>query len=227
MFGYINVNGKELSEENKNIYQSYYCGLCRNLRDFCGPKGQALLNYDMTFLVVLLTGLYEPDTKSKEFTCVLHPIKKRQARSNEIQQYAAQMNVLLAYYNLVDDWKDEKSYTKKTIASMFEKDYKRVAAQYPRQVKAVEDYIAKLSAYEESKETNIDLVAGLTGEMLGEIFAWKQDEWYDELKTLGFYLGKFIYLMDAYEDLKKDEKNDSYNPLRYLEANTPHLAAIG
>ena len=108
---------------------------------------------------------------------------------------------------------------KKTIASMFEKDYKRVAAQYPRQVKAVEDYIAKLSAYEESKETNIDLVAGLTGEMLGEIFAWKQDEWYDELKTLGFYLGKFIYLMDAYEDLKKDEKNDSYNPLRYLEIN--------
>lgn len=42
--------------------------------------------------------------------------------------------------------------------------------------------------------------------MLGEIFAWKQDEWYDELKTLGFYLGKFIYLMDAYEDRDKDEK---------------------
>ena len=207
MFGYINVNGKELSEENKNIYQSYYCGLCRNLREFCGTKGPALLNYDMTFLVVLLTGLYEPDTDEKEFTCVLHPIKKRKARSNEIEHYAAQMNVLLAYYNLVDDWKDEKSYTKKTIASMFEKDYVRVADQYPRQVKAVEDYIAKLAVYEQNKETNIDLVAGLTGEMLGEIFAWKQDEWYDELKTLGFYLGKFIYL------------KDSYNPLRYLQTD--------
>ena len=146
-------------------------------------------------------------------------MKKRLARSNEIQYYAAQMNVLLAYYNLVDDWNDEKSYTKKTIASMFEKDYERVAAQYPRQVKAVEDYIAKLSVYEQNKETNIDLVAGLTGEMLGEIFAWKQDEWYDELKTLGFYLGKFIYLMDAYEDLEKDEKKDSYNPLRYLQTD--------
>ena len=129
------------------------------------------------------------------------------------------MNVLLAYYNLVDDWNDEKSYTKKTIASMFKKDYERVAARYPRQVKAVEDYIAKLSVYEQNKETNIDLVAGLTGEMLGEIFAWKQDEWYDELKTLGFYLGKFIYLMDAYEDLEKDEKKDSYNPLRYLQTD--------
>mgnify|MGYP007023315250 CR=1 FL=1 len=57
MFGYINVNGAQLSEENKKIYQSYYCGLCRKLKEFCGKKGQALLNYDMTFLVVLLTGL--------------------------------------------------------------------------------------------------------------------------------------------------------------------------
>lgn len=217
MFGYINVNGKELSEENKSCYQSYYCGLCRSLKEFCGSKGQALLNYDMTFLVVLLTGLYEPQTEKKDFTCVIHPMKKRRASYNEIQQYAAQMNVMLAYYNLVDDWKDDKKYTKKSIAAMFEKDFRRVKENYPRQANAVETYIEKLSEYEKNRETNIDLVAGLTGEMLGEIFAWRQDEWYDELKTLGFYLGKFIYLMDAYEDLEKDEKKDSYNPLRYLK----------
>ena len=96
MFGYINVNGKELSEENKQIYQSYYCGLCRKLREFCGAKGQVLLNYEMTFLVVLLTGLYEPQTESTSFTCLIHPMKKRLERSNEIQYYAAKMNVLLA-----------------------------------------------------------------------------------------------------------------------------------
>ena len=71
------------------------------------------------------------------------------------------------------------------------------------------------SEYEKAGEQNIDVVAGITGEMLGEIFAWKQDEWYDELKTLGFYMGKFIYLMDAYEDRQKDDKKDAYNPLRY------------
>ena len=85
MFGYINVNGAQLSEENKKIYQSYYCGLCRKLKEFCGKKGQALLNYDMTFLVVLLTGLYEPDTQTGEFTCMIHPMKKRQLRENDIQ----------------------------------------------------------------------------------------------------------------------------------------------
>ena len=210
MFGYINVNGAQLSEENKKIYQSYYCGLCRKLKEFCGKKGQALLNYDMTFLVVLLTGLYEPDTQTGEFTCMMHPMKKRQLRENDIQSYAAQMNVLLAYYNLVDDWKDDHNYTKKTIASMFEKDYQRIKINYPRQTNAIEQYMEKLATYEAEKQTNIDLVAGLTGEMLGEIFAWKQDEWYDELKTLGFYLGKFIYLMDAYEDRDKNKKKDSF-----------------
>ena len=168
MFGYINVNGAQLSEENKKIYQSYYCGLCRKLKEFCGKKGQALLNYDMTFLVVLLTGLYEPDTQTGEFTCMMHPMKKRQLRENDIQSYAAQMNVLLAYYNLVDDWKDDHNYTKKTIASMFEKDYQRIKINYPRQTNAIEQYMEKLAAYEAEKQTNIDLVAGLTGEMLNQ-----------------------------------------------------------
>lgn len=86
MFGYINVNGAQLSEENKKIYQSYYCGLCRKLKEFCGKKGQALLNYDMTFLVVLLTGLYEPDTQTDEFTCMMHPMKKRQLRGKRYSE---------------------------------------------------------------------------------------------------------------------------------------------
>lgn len=217
MFGYINVNSQELSEENRRIYESCYCGLCRSLRQFCGKKGQALLNYDMTFLVVLLTGLYEPKTVQADFTCAVHPMKKRSYRANAVQGYAAQMNVLLAYYNLVDDWKDKKSYTKRAFASMLKKDYERIEEAWPRQTEAVESYIAKLAEYEESREENIDLVAGLTGEMLGEIFAWKEDEWYDELKTLGFYMGKFIYLMDAYEDLEEDVKRDAYNPLRFLK----------
>lgn len=216
MFGYINVNSQELSEENKEIYQSFYCGLCRRLRHYFGAKGQLLLNYDMTFLVVLLTGLYEPQCETAPFTCAMHPTKKRNYCINETTDYAAKMNLLLAYYNLVDDWKDDKNYTKKTISGLIYKDFLQVEQEYPRQAKAISGYIEKLSELEQKKERNIDVVAGLTGEMLGEIFAWKQDEWYDELKTLGFYMGKFIYLMDAYEDLDSDEKHNSYNPLLLL-----------
>lgn len=217
MFGYININQKDLSEESKKIYQAYYCGLCQKLKTNCGTKGQMLLSYDLTFLIVLLTGLYELENTETEFTCPLHPTKKRNAYINEATEYAADMNLILAYQNLLDDWKDEKSYTKKAFVKILDKDYTRIVSKYPRQVKALEEFMQKTAEAEKNKETNLDLVAGLTGEMLGEIMCWREDEWQEEMRTLGFYMGKFIYLMDAYEDYDADQKKNCYNPLVYME----------
>lgn len=220
MFGYININRQDLSKENLNIYQSYYCGLCHALKQDSGIKGQMFLNYDMTFLILLLTGLYELEDEQREFVCPLHPGKKKTERINGATRYAAEMNVLLAYHNLEDDWRDDRAYVKHTLSHMIRKDYRRISAKYPRQAAALERYMEKLTACEKNKEYNLDLIAGLTGEMLGEIFAWKEDVWSDELRCLGFYMGKFIYLMDAYEDLDKDEKNKKYNPFtKFREEN--------
>ena len=213
MFGYININGKELSEESKKAYQAYYCGLCRKLKSNCGAKGQMLLNYDMTFLIVLLTGLYELENEESEITCALHPTKKRTVWLNEATDYAADMNLVLSYHNLIDDWKDDRAYAKKALAKMLDKDYARVKEKYPRQVKALEDFMRKTAEVEAANETNLDAVAGLTGEMLGELFCWKEDEWAEEMHTLGFYMGKFIHIMDAYEDYDVDLLKKKYNPL--------------
>ena len=114
MFGYINVNGAQLSEENKKIYQSYYCGLCRKLKEFCGKKGQALLNYDMTFLVMLLSSLYEPQTDYTREGCVTHLFMKQGISKNEITQFGADMTILLTAYKCEDDWQDEKKLSPKT-----------------------------------------------------------------------------------------------------------------
>ena len=217
MFGYININGSGLTEESKKAYQAYYCGLCRQLKADCGTKGQMLLSYDLTFLIVLLTGLYELENKEMEFTCPVHPTKRRKAAINEATEYAADMNLILAYHNLADDWKDDRSYAKKALVKILDKDYARIVAKYPRQAKALEHYMQQMEILERQKESNLDLVSGLSGEMLGEIFCWKEDVWTEELKTLGFYMGKFIYLMDAYEDFEKDKKKNSYNPLKYMQ----------
>lgn len=213
MFGYININRKELSEESAKAYQAYYCGLCQKLKQNCGTKGQMLLNYDMTFLIVLLTGLYEFENQKSEFTCPIHPTKKQQAWLNEATEYAADMNLILAYHNLEDDWRDDKAYTKKALAKMLFKDYEQIRVKYPRQVAAVEKYIRELAVAEAAGEENLDVISGLTGEMTSEIFDWKEDEWSEELRCLSYYMGKFIYLMDAYEDLEKDKKHQEYNPL--------------
>lgn len=221
MFGYIYINQKELSDESKKQYQSYYCGLCQVLRKSSGVKGQMLLNYDMTFLIILLTGLYELQNRKEDFICPLHPGKKKEAFINEASQYASDMNVLLSYHNLVDDWKDNKSYPKHVISLMLKKDYRRISRKYPRQAAAVENYMNLLDMLESKREENIDAISGLTGEMLGEIFAWKDDIWAEELHCLGFYMGKFIYLMDAYEDLEKDKKKNEYNPFEDLAKKNP------
>ncbi|MCD7865396.1 MAG: DUF5685 family protein [Clostridiales bacterium] len=221
MFGYIYINQKSLSDENKKQYQSYYCGLCHVLRKNCGVRGQMLLNYDMTFLIILLTGLYELHNEEIKFICPLHPGKKKTAYVNEASRYASDMNVLLSYYNLVDDWKDDRNYPKHMTSLMLKKDYGRISRKYPRQAQALDTYMTKLDQLESEKEENIDAISGLTGEMLGEIFAWKNDIWAEELHCLGFYLGKFIYLMDAYEDLEKDKKKNEYNPFLGLSRDNP------
>lgn len=216
MFGYININRRELTDESKKAYQAYYCGLCRRLKSNCGAKGQMLLNYDMTFLVVLLTGLYELVNESSEITCALHPTRRRTVYLNQATDYAADMNLILAYHNMIDDWRDEKAYTKRAFVKMLEKDYVRVTARYSRQVAAVEEYMRRTEEIERNRETNLDAAAGLTGDMLGEVFCWREDEWAEELRTLGFYMGKFIYMMDAYEDYDSDLQKNEYNPLAYL-----------
>lgn len=221
MFGYINVNREKLNPADCGMYQSYYCGLCQKLKEGFGRKGQMLLNYDMTFLIVLLTGLYELEDKEKEFVCAMHPSKKRTARWNEATDYAAAMNLLLCTKNFEDDWNDSHSYAKKALSQMFQKDYGRIAASYPRQGHAIHQYLKKLEQAEKGNERNVDAVAGLTGEMLGEIFAWKRDDvWAEELRCMGFYMGKFIYLMDAYEDIEKDRKNNCYNAFNLMHQET-------
>ncbi len=221
MFGYIYINRSELSEESKKAYQAYYCGLCQVLRKSSGVKGQMLLNYDMTFLIILLTGLYELENDEAQFVCPLHPGKKKLAYINDATKYASDMNVLLSYYNMLDDWKDDRNYPKHVISMMLKKDYRRISRKYPRQAEALETYMRNLEMLESKRERNIDAIAGLTGEMLGEIFAWKEDIWSEELHCLGFYMGKFIYLMDAYEDLEKDQKKNEYNPFEDLVKNSP------
>ena len=219
MFGYITVNKDELKIKEWNRYRAYYCGLCHELKEIGGQKARMTLSYDMTFLAMLLDDLY--DCKKQEGTshCALHPIRKHEFIRSEASCYAAKMNLLLCYDNLLDDWRDEKNVVSMISAMSIKHTRLVTGKEYPRQTKAVEDYIEKLRLCEKKREANLDVAAGLTGEMLGTLFCWKEDEWQKDLYELGFYLGKFIYLMDAYDDMEKDLKKGNYNPFLLCRGN--------
>lgn len=214
MFGYIAINKAEMKFKDYDLYHSYYCGLCRRLKDIYGIRGQMTLSYDMTFLILLLTGLYEPTTNTSVLTCMAHPFAKHAMRTNTYTDYAASMNLILSYYKCKDDWKDE--YRKKSLlASRALRPKVNIAvSQYPKKAARISSDLQKLSYYEKLQETDLDRMAGFFGDIMAEIFALRKDEWEKSLRKIGFFLGKFIYLMDAYEDIEKDTKSGSYNPLK-------------
>lgn len=216
MFGYITVKKEELKIKDFQTYQAYYCGVCQELKERFGKVAQATLTYDMTFLAILLTGLYEDTTKREVHRCLVHPAKKHPCLRNEFTQYAADMNVILCYYNLLDDWQDERKAGGLAAARMLRKSFLKAAGQYPRQVKAVKQYLKKLHACEQSRIQDLDLAAGYTGDLMKELFVYQEDIWSEDLRRLGFYMGKFIYLMDAYDDVEKDKKSGNYNPFTAL-----------
>ena len=110
MFGYVTTNMEEMKIKDYRIYHGFYCGVCQDLKEDHGQTSRVTLTYDVTFLGILLTGLYETETKREEHFCAMHPFKKHLCLRNQWTAYAADMNVLLSYYNLLDDWEDEKKH---------------------------------------------------------------------------------------------------------------------
>lgn len=215
MFGYVIVNKPEMKFKEFDLYQSYYCGLCRTLKDAYGKVGQMTLSYDMTFVVLLLTSLYEPETVVEVRKCVTHPFEKHPVRSNMFSEYAADMNLLLSYYKCLDDWEDERKVTRKVMAQSLRRRIRKVTEDYPQKECLVREKMQEIHQCEREQNLNLDEVSGYFGEIMAEILAYRKDEWEEELRRMGFFLGKFIYLMDAYEDVEKDAKTGNYNVFVY------------
>ena len=213
MFGYVNIHKPELKVKDFYKYKAYYCGLCKTLKYKYGRFGQMTLSYDMTFLIVLLTSLYETDTTHKQNRCVVHPVRKHDTLCNEITEYVADMNIALTYHHFLDDWQDEKSIAGLAGAKVLKRYYKKISKKYPRQCKEIGRCLSQLQECEKAGEKSIDMVARCFGELMAELFTYQQDRWEESLRKIGFYLGKFIYIMDAYDDIEKDKKHNSYNPL--------------
>ena len=213
MFGYVMVNWETLSQEERKRFRAYYCGLCRALGNRYGATGRLALSFDMTFLAALLSSLYEPETRQGRGRCVVHPNKPHDYLENPLMDYAADMTIALAYHKALDDWRDDKKLSGKSQARLLHARYRRIEALYPRQLAAIRQAMEQLNALEKENCQAIDPPVNASGAMLGEIFVYKKDMWSDTLRQTGSALGRFVYLMDAYDDLEADIKKGRYNPL--------------
>lgn len=212
MFGLVTASLEELRPEEKERYQAVYCGLCRAIGDQDGQLCRLGLSYDLAFLALVLTSLYEPEETAGAGLCVRHPVKKQPWVDNEYIRYAARMNVILARDKAADDWNDEKSWSAWALSRVFGVHGGETAREYPRQTVAIAAGLAELSRLEGENCPNPDLPANAFGEILGELMVFREDRWAPLLRELGFWLGRFIYLADAAMDYDRDGKQGKYNP---------------
>lgn len=212
MFGYIVIHKPELKVREYEAYHAAYCGLCRSLKKRHGLLGQLTLGYDMTFLALLLTGLYEPKTRTCIKGCLAHPGRRHACRENLYYDYAADMNVLLAYYKCLDDWQDERKAGRLVQALFLKGRIKELQKRYGKKFAKTRKALEELRELEKKQVYDLDRTAGLFGEIMAELFVFRSDEWESRLRRMGFFFGKFIYLMDAYEDIEEDLKKGTYNP---------------
>ncbi len=213
MFGYIEINPKTLSKEERIRYRNYYCGLCHQLTTGYGSIGRATLTYDMTFLIILLSSLYELEETHNSRHCIRHPLRKNYYIQTSVTAYAADMNILLSYYKCVDDWKDDNNPIAGKRSRLLEKYLAGIIDTNPSQHMAITDSLRCLRSMERSNELNPDLPANCFGELMGALFVWKKDDYSDVLYNMGAALGRFIYLLDAVNDKRADIKKQRYNPL--------------
>ena len=224
MLGYVKVNKDELKIREYNVYKSYYCGLCKTLKSEYGYFSRFVLNYDSVFLALLLSSVSNDDYDLKNEICIAHPTKKTPITvKNKSLTYSAAVMVILVLLKLEDDIRDEKSLKALIVYLLLTNAKRKVKKNYRTLFKNCRDTINKLSDLEKNNCDDLDKLSDVFANLLKLLFVpdfITENSEKRILSHIGYMLGRFIYIIDAYEDMEKDEKKKNFNPF-LLSENSP------
>lgn len=216
MFGYITPDKPELKIWEFEVFRGYYCGVCKAIAKQAGHRGRLSLSYDTAFLALLLDSLNIEPLKGKQQRCFVHPAQKRfMVENNSAVEFASDINILLAYYSLKDKWQDEKRISGSVGAAVLKEGFKRVKRKYPQLVKEVQHELSTLHKLEKENCEFMDEASEPFARLMQTIFSFSgSDECQKKaLGWIGYNLGKWVYLLDAYDDIEDNIKSGAYNPL--------------
>ena len=215
MFGYVLPAAEKLDDAAKAQFHGAYCGLCHTLGRHYGWPGRMILNYDMTFLAMLLSeGAGALCTKR----CALHPVKGRRCACGGTSfDTAAHCSVVLTWWQLRDGIADHGFFgsLKYRLASLsLRRAYRKARAMVPAFDAHTRQHLQTLAALEKGKCASIDAAADAFASLLAGAAQQVEGEAHRRiLQQLFYHLGRWIYIIDAVDDLAKDWKSGSYNPL--------------
>lgn len=232
MQGYITIDKGELRVRELDVYQGYYCGICKTIGRRMGQASRMTLSYDSVFLAMVLDALEEEMPEPKMEHCIVHHISKKPVIGDNLAiDFAADITILLAYHKMRDDWEDERKLSSKLAMTILRGAYKSLEKKLPSLSRNIALDLKELSNLERDKSSSLDRFSECFGRIMGNVFGLGYLEVMElgceitlgDMKLplarvfyeMGAFLGKWIYTIDALDDYREDMEKDRYNPLIY------------
>lgn len=217
MFGYIRPVRDSLSEDDYGIFRAAYCALCHSMKKRCGTAARFTLNFDFTFLAMLLSCQCEVMTEQRR--CIAHPFQKRTCSvCSAAFDSAADMSVILTYLKLDDNIRDEhffRALASRLAKLMLLRGYRKACARQPKFALTARERLAELNELERSGSCSLDLTADKFAQILSAAALAAPDaERRRVLSYLFYHIGRIVYIVDAVDDLPDDIASGAYNAVR-------------
>lgn len=228
MFGYITIDKENLTAEEYTVYKAIYCSLCKTMGKEYSLFSRFILSYDCTFFALLIMSIQDNVPCFNKNHCVFNPLKKCVLCENEVAlSLSAALSISSAYYKLIDNINDSKSFKKiiyKCFLPVFRKWNNKVKVKY----KEIDEYLSQMInnqfQVERDKTSNLDNACDPTASMLANvctiipkyiksgILEKNIENSKRILYNFGYFLGRWIYLMDAIDDYYDDIRKNNFNP---------------
>ena len=212
MFGYVVVDKEKLTPQENALYRAFYCGTCKTIKQEYGNLARVCTTYDITFFSILSHDCLNYPVQLTNESCIANPFQKKLiVKDNPLMRKICAISVLLVYYKLQDDIIDGKK-SRKILNTLFAKQVNKAKTIFPEADAIISKYYEKLRELEIANESIIDKVCDCFGLMLKELFLLVNPDRDDNLYSLAYNVGRYIYLIDAVDDLEDDAKSGNYNP---------------
>ena len=214
MFGYVVPDKPYLTLRDFALYRSVYCGICISLKKNYGNVSRLATTYDAVFLSLLLHNYLDRDYVIEKKRCILHPVRKRtRAACNDIDDVVCAFNLLLMYHKIGDDLEDEGRLRSRVARAAFRRAYRKARRRFPEMDRIVAERYAETARLEREGCRSIDRVADPFSNMLAEMTRLVlKEKFTPDIEVFCYNVGKWIYLIDALDDLEEDFRKKRYNP---------------
>ena len=218
MFGYVRPFKSELLVREYDQYKAAYCQLCRALKEHYGRAASFTLSYDCTFYALLMLSTREARLSLHHGRCVMNPLKRCDFLESDGEAYhkAAALSVLLTYHKLRDNLEDDsffKSLGSRLLLPFVSRKARKAAEEYPFLAQEAQKAMDGQRQAEENAG-GVDACAEPTANLLAALFRELACDSLQgaALERFGYFLGRWVYLMDAADDLLDDLKEGAFNP---------------